>query len=124
MFHDGESLVVLYQAKELYEAQELHDVLEAEGIASRIEGEFLKTALGELPLGITTGPRVVVREEDEPQAKVLLEQFLQLGNTAASASDTTNEDQLCLSCGTLMGDAETCPQCGWSYQVTEGGPPQ
>ena len=114
MSDDGDTPVVLYRARELYEAQEVHDALAAEGITSRIEGEYLASALGDLPLGVTTSPRVMVRAEDEPRARAILDQFL----LRAPETKTGGEiDQVCMACGAVMTDVDTCPQCGWSFQI-------
>lgn len=114
MSGDHDTPVVLYRAKELYEAQEIHDALEAEGILSRIEGEYLASALGDLPLGVTTAPRVTVRAEDEPRAKSILDQFLK---SPAEIPADDEAEPVCMACGAVMADVDTCPQCGWSYQI-------
>ncbi len=114
MSDDSDTPVVLYRARELYEAQEVHDALAAEGILSRMEGEYLASALGDLPLGVTTAPRVMVRAEDEPRAQALLAEFLQ------RPAETQNENEtepVCLACGAVMLNVDQCPQCGWSYQL-------
>lgn len=76
MFEDPCTPVILYRAKNLIEAQAVHDALEVEGISSRIEGEFLTGALGAVPLGNHTAPRLVVRQEEETAARAALERIL------------------------------------------------
>lgn len=109
---DLDTPVVLYVAKELYQAQAIHDALAEQGIPARVEGENLIGVLGDVPLGSTTAPRVMVREADQPAAKAILEELLQTFRQAQAESTT---DQVCLSCGTDMTGTETCPKCGWSY---------
>lgn len=108
----GNTPVVLYTSKELYEAQEVHDALEEAGIPSRVEGEYLATVVGEVPFG-KSYPRVMVRQEDEAAARVILDRIraeLQQAHAAAPG------DGRCLSCGAEMGTADTCPKCGWSFR--------
>jgi GGDEF domain-containing protein len=118
---DG-NLVVVFTSNELYEAQAVHDALQAEGIAARVEGENLMVALGHISLASTAGPRVVVREEDEPQARAVLERWQdELRRKRAEEGQTfPSEVTTCLSCGAVMTASATCPRCGWSYRTGSG----
>src|SRR4051794_14512783 len=104
----GSTPVVLYTARELYEAQEVHDALEDQGIPSRVEGEYLTGVLGDVPLGSTTAPRVMVREVDQLAAKKILDQLLEEFRQAHAAR---SNDQVCLSCGAEMQGVDRCPKC-------------
>jgi membrane protease YdiL (CAAX protease family) len=100
-------LVELYRTRGLPEAHAVRGLLETAGISVRIENEFLQGALGDLPLGWTTAPRILVPRADEAVARATLDEFLR---EAAPA-----EDQ-CLACRAAMGDEAVCPACGWSYE--------
>ncbi len=73
---DAETPVVLYRAKDLIEAETIHAALVDAGLTARVEGEYLGTALGDIPLGATTAPRIVVRHGDLAAAKEILHEFL------------------------------------------------
>lgn len=109
----GETPVVLYTARELYQAQAVHDALQDAGIPARIEGESLNGVLGGVPFGEGTSPRVMVRLEDESRARILLERLLEEFKDAQAESTS---EPLCLSCGANMQNADTCPRCGWSFK--------
>lgn len=109
---DFDTPVVLYTARELYEAQAVHDALEEQGIPSRIEGESLIGVLGDVPLGSTTAPRVMVREADQPAAKAILDELVKSFRQSQAEGKT---DQVCLSCGAEMIGVDKCPKCGWTY---------
>jgi hypothetical protein len=108
----GNTPIVLFTAKELYEAQAVHDALEEAGIPSRIEGEYLTSVVGDVPFG-ESNPRVMVRQEDEAAARTILDRIrAELQQTRAAAPD----DGRCLSCGADMRNSDTCPNCGWSFR--------
>lgn len=112
--------VELYRARGLPEAHSIRLALEAEGIAVFIENEHLQGALGELPLGWATSPRVLVNRADEAAAREILKGF--------AVSPTGNEPQAegqmsCLACQSPMGDAESCPSCGWTYKPGDESKP-
>ena len=111
----GATPVVLYTVRELYEAQAIHDSLEAEGIPSRVEGEFLTSVLGEVPVGDNSVPRVMVRQEDEVAARVVLDRLIAEFRAAQAAEPS---DQVCLSCGANMNDSDKCPKCGWTFRTS------
>jgi membrane protease YdiL (CAAX protease family) len=114
--------IELYRARGLPEAHAIRLLLEGEGVPVRIENELLQGAVGELPLGWATAPRVVVGRAHAAAARALLEGFLRRADRPRGGEDPT---LCCLACGAAMGEAETCPACGWSYgpgQAPEGGP--
>ncbi len=109
----GETPVVLYTARELYQAQAVHDALVEQGLPARIEGEYLTSVLGDIPVGDATAPRVMVRQEDEARARSILDSLI---DELESMKDNPKDEQLCLSCGANMQNADTCPKCGWSFK--------
>jgi hypothetical protein len=65
--------VEVYRARDTAHAYLLASALEAAGIRARVDGEYLQGALGDLPLGWSTSPRVLVAEADAAQARTILE---------------------------------------------------
>jgi membrane protease YdiL (CAAX protease family) len=113
--------VELYRAGRLPEAYALRSLLEAEGIAVRIENESLDDAIGILPLDWSTLPRVIVDASDESASRRILARYRE---ERTSDPSTENEDELrCLTCGTPMAERDRCPACGWSYIESEGAAP-
>jgi membrane protease YdiL (CAAX protease family) len=114
------NLVELYRARGLPEAHALRAALEAAGIAVRVENEYLQGAVGDLPLGWSTAPRLLVPRADEIAARACLDEFLRPAEPTA--------DDYCLACRAPLGNAAVCPACGWSYAadsdaIDEPGPP-
>ncbi|MEX0715479.1 MAG: DUF2007 domain-containing protein [Planctomycetaceae bacterium] len=50
----------VFRAKDAVHAQIVKAALENEGIAAHVVGEELQNALGELPLGWSSGPSILV----------------------------------------------------------------
>jgi membrane protease YdiL (CAAX protease family) len=100
-------VVELYRARGLPEAHAIRALLEAMGVSVRIENEFLQGALGDLPLGWSTAPRILVPQADEAAARATLDEFLR---------QTGPSEDHCLACRAPMGDEAVCPECGWSYE--------
>lgn len=76
MSNFADSVSVLYRAKNLIEAQAIQFALEDAGLTARVEGEYLGAVLGEIPLGITTLPRVVVMADELERAQEILKEFV------------------------------------------------
>ncbi len=112
---DENDLVEVYRAQNAPGAHLLKGVLEEAGIQTVIEGELLQGAAGEVPLGWSISPRLLVRRRDVPQAREIIRHREQISQQVR-AGDTEN-GSVCLSCGApLAEDEEICPECGWSYQ--------
>ncbi len=71
---NDERLVEVYRAEHDLQAHVVRDHLEAEGIAARVDGEFLQGALGGLPLGWASAARVLVAESDAAAARKIIAQ--------------------------------------------------
>jgi hypothetical protein len=102
--------VEVYRARGLADAHTLRLLLDAEGIPAWVDNELLQGALGDIPLGWATAPRVLVGRGDEAAARAVVEQFTREHATAGPAGELA-----CLACRSPMGEADTCPACGWSY---------
>jgi hypothetical protein len=68
-----EQLVEVYAARDSMEAHFVRTLLEDDGIDARVVGEGLTFAIGDLPLGLPTSPRVWVRDEDAERARELID---------------------------------------------------
>lgn len=68
--------VEIYRAANVSEAHAARLALESAGIRARVEGEVLQGAMGELPLGWSTSPRIIVAIEDADNAREILKQAL------------------------------------------------
>jgi len=106
-------LVEVFRAGNLPEAHAVRLLLEREGIAVRIDNDMLQGAIGDLPVGWATAPRILVERSQEPEARALLEEKL----SHLSAPEDSESAMRCLACGAEMGERASCPECGWSYQT-------
>jgi ribosomal protein L40E len=112
--------VEVYRAKNNPQALAMKQALEDAGIRAAIENELLQGAVGELPMGWATAPRVMVESTDAFRARELLERLDRAEPTAPEVENGGNEVATCLACGTrLPDDAASCPACGWSYKSGE-----
>ena len=111
----SESMMVeVYRAKDLTEAHLIRGLLASVGVDAFIDGRCLQAGLGELSVGWSTAPRIVV---EEPQARVAREtvhraqaQLRQRRDESAAA------DSQCLACRGSMSDEEaSCAHCGWTF---------
>ncbi len=107
--------VEIYRPKNLLQAHAIRMALEEAGVDVRIEGELLQSAVGEIPLGWDTLPRILV---DSSQLKIAREivDRLDARSTAEPTEGETDEGTRCLACGCEMADTETtCASCGWTF---------
>jgi hypothetical protein len=113
--------VEVYRAKNLPQAHAIRISLEDLGIQVQIEGELLQGAIGELPIGWTTAPRILVEESQAGSAREIID-CIDAELMDVPEEEAENEVTRCLACGTVMADGTPkCPSCGWSYQGTEEG---
>ncbi len=111
--------VEVYRARNLPEAHLMRIALEEAGIRVRIEGELLQGAVGELPIGWVTAPRILVEESQIAEARPIIEK-LEVQEGPGSQEDEPAEATRCLACGAVIAEGETkCRSCGWSYLRTE-----
>jgi membrane protease YdiL (CAAX protease family) len=109
MSDSGDSLVEVYRAGNFLQAHALRNALEAQGIRAIIDNESLQGALGEVPFGWSSAPKLLVAEKDEATARKLIRDLVQLPGKKSL------DDNDCLACGAPMQGAATCTNCGWSF---------
>lgn len=107
--------VEIYRPKNLMQAHAIRMALEDAGVDVRIEGELLQSAVGEIPLGWDTLPRILVDSSQLSIAREIVDRS-DARTTAAPTEDETDETTRCLACGREMADTETtCATCGWTF---------
>lgn len=107
--------VEIYRPKNLMQAHAIRMVLEDAGVDVRIEGELLQSAVGEIPLGWDTLPRILVDSSQLKTAREIIERS-DARAAAIPPGDETDEGTRCLACGCEMGETETtCASCGWTF---------
>jgi hypothetical protein len=118
---DERQFVEVYRARNNPQALVMKQALQEAGIRVIVENELLQGAVGELPAGWATAPRIMVESRDVARARDILERFERDESAAPQGDDEAEQEQdICLACGTpLPDDATTCPACGWSYQEGE-----
>ena len=109
--HDDEMAIhqtEIYVAKHPQQAHLLQGALAREGIEAVVHNAPLQGAGGELPMGWSTAPRVLVARVDADRARAVAERFEQ----SAIRADATPKDDL----GEPLSAAEParpeCPDCG------------
>jgi tetratricopeptide (TPR) repeat protein len=111
--------VEVYRARNLPEAHSIRIALEESGIRVQIENELLQGAVGDLPPGWTTAPRILVKKSQVLAARRIIEQG---ENEACAELDEHEHNEVirCLACGKEIAEGEVkCRWCGWSYQGGE-----
>ena len=97
----------LYQAADRIEAQLIRDLLERHRIETRVFGDYLTGALGELPADIY--PTLwVVEDDDVPRARELLQRWFD-----DNADRAAGRSWVCRGCGELLDASfDLCWRCG------------
>ena len=107
--------VEVYRPKNLMQAHAIRMRLEDAGVEVRIEGELLQSAVGEIPLGWDTLPRILVDSSQLNQAQEIVNRS-DARTVAEPIEDEADETTRCLACGREMADTETtCALCGWTF---------
>jgi len=83
-------LVEAYSAKDAMEAHFLRLVLEEHDIPVRVINDGLGFALGDLPLGWLTSPKLWVREEDLAMTRALITEWQKTRRANAAAEEPTS----------------------------------
>lgn len=68
-------LVEIYRARDNIHAHLIRSALDDAGIRAEITGESLQGALGEIPFGWPTAPRILVAEADAPRAREIIDRL-------------------------------------------------
>src|SRR5258708_7082719 len=106
------NFIEVYRAKNLPQAHMIQIALEDAGIPAKLDGELLQGAVGELPIGWVTAPRILVDASQAAAARALIDHVDAEERDEALAEDF--EGSRCLSCGALMPEGDPkCPACGW-----------
>lgn len=84
----SESSVVIYTAATPQEAFLLRDALAEAGIRALVSNESLQAAAGDVPLGWTIAPRLLVAPEDAAEARRMAEQYEQRRKSGTTLLDT------------------------------------
>lgn len=107
----------IYIARNPVDAHLLRGVLEGEGVQAVVQGEFLWSARGEVPITGETSPSVwVVNDEDFERAMETVKEFQSL----EGISDSQNEEWKCAACGeTNEGQFTECWHCGTSRNTAQ-----
>ncbi len=107
--------VEIYRPKNLMQAHAIRMALEDAGVDVRIEGELLQSAVGEIPLGWDTLPRILVDSSQLDTARKIVERS-DVRVSAEPPEDETIDSTRCLACGCEMAVTETtCASCGWTF---------
>lgn len=136
--------VEAYRAAHPIQAHALRMALEEAGIRVIIENEALQGAIGDVPAGWSSAPKLMVEESQLAAARTIISQTdhseranlglkphetaIALGAASfgilgvALAPDGIEEPESpettrCLACDAIMTESEaTCPNCGWTYE--------
>lgn len=68
-----DDLTVIYRGAHPLDAHMVANFLKEAGIPATVDGDYLTGALGDLPMGWTTAPRVLVTEKNAVAARTLIE---------------------------------------------------
>ena len=117
-------LIEVYRAQNVPEAYMLRSALEEAGVEGFIDGELLQGAAGELALGWSTAPRIMVSEIQADAAREVIKNVATRKELTERVTQADSSDSLhCLACGQPMQEFETrCSNCGWSYGNSQPGP--
>ena len=74
---DDENVVEVYWAADAPQAHLVKAVLKKAGIEAQVVGEMLQAAVGNLPWGPSTSPRVWVAKTDEAHARAIIAEWEQ-----------------------------------------------
>ncbi|MBI1314289.1 DUF2007 domain-containing protein [bacterium] len=100
----------VYMASNPADAHVVKLYLADEGISARIAGEQLQSAMGNLPPGQATAPRLLVLDADYEKAKLLVDRMESLHRYSDSLPELT--PWVCPKCGeSVDGTFDICWNC-------------
>ena len=82
-----QNLVEVFRAKDSPQAHMLRSALEDAGLRAVVEGDLLQGALGKLPMGWATAPRILVESRDVAKARKIIAEGKQRGAALAGTDD-------------------------------------
>jgi hypothetical protein len=110
-------LVEVFRAKDSPQAHMLRAALEAAGIEAAVHGDLLEPAWGELDVGWSGAPRIMVASHEAARAREIIARAEAARSARAATSPDAGGAETCLACGARMAAGEEkCPGCGWSYK--------
>ena len=143
--------VEAYRAAHPIQAHALRLALAEAGIQVVIENEALQGAIGDVPAGWSSAPRLMVEESQLAAARAIIGQtdhsesskleltpreiataltagFLGIAGylllPGAIAESGQIETTRCLACDATMPESDAaCPHCGWTYQSDDSAEP-
>jgi hypothetical protein len=107
----------IYSAKNPIDAHLLKGVIEAEGIQGVVQGDFLWSTRGEVPITPETCPSVwVTNDEDYEKAMEIVNKF----QSQAAIGESEIEEWRCENCNEINeGQFTECWQCGASHNAKD-----
>jgi hypothetical protein len=111
----ADELAVIYTAANVVQAHLLRNALAEAGIHAQVTNDVLQAAGGDLPLGWTIAPRVLVAREQEVEARRLAEEYdSRLSQNREQIADEADDRSTvaqpnCPSCGRVR--TAICPSC-------------
>ena len=82
----------------------------------------LQGAIGDVPPGWSSAPRLLVEESQLSAAREIIGRADH--GKSFDLRRTQSEPTRCLACDAIMAEAETaCPKCGWSYEPDDSAKP-
>jgi hypothetical protein len=108
--------VEVYRARNVAQAHLITNALREAGIEAVLENDLLQGALGDLPPGWATAPRILVEQGGVEAARALIGPY-DTAPVSEPEEDTAGDAPRCLACGGPMPeDQARCPACGWSFK--------
>ena len=113
--------VEAYRASSPLQAHAVRLALEEAGLLVMIENEALQDAVGEIPGGWSSAPRLMVEESQLDAARKIISRA-DSGQILREVPRQSEETH-CLACDTIMSESDAaCSNCGWTYQLEESTP--
>jgi hypothetical protein len=107
----------IYIARNPVDAHLLKGVLEGDGVRTTVQGEFLWSARGEVPITGETSPSVWVVDDTDYERALETVKELQ---SSEGISDIQNEEWKCENCDEINeGQFTECWHCGTSRDVSQ-----
>ncbi len=115
------NFVEAYRASNAIQAHAFRFALERAGLKVMVENESLQDAVGEIPGGWSSSPRLMVEASQLAAAREIISRSDQSQNV--QTAQRLSEETRCLACDTIMSESDAaCENCGWTYQLDASGP--
>ena len=107
--------IVIYTAANLPEAHILRNTLDELGIHAAVINDAVQMAVGDLPAGWPTAPRVVVDEEQAELARRVALEFDAIGRASRQQAEDDDEPERRGAAAAIAWPM--CPNCGCRRQA-------